>query len=220
MSSSPPNPTTSELCLPRQGHAILTYHYQGEMQRTEHETFEQGHTSSHDENTCRICQARRELEEPMRGVESFPAPRHSDFENDFAEAGLGQPSYDDNDEDFYETTCTGIRDIIFTGEVRDSSCIDPLISGSDHFAKTDTNHGMAWGSYTFLGRVRSWDGLIALVRIPVRVHSPGDLLLLEIDPNCILISVSRLDRTRGDEPDGSSEDTSTTAKCSLAAGVV
>jgi hypothetical protein len=55
----------------------------------------------------------------MSGVESVPAPRHSDYEDDFAEAGLGQPSYgDDSEEDTYETTCIGIRDIIFTGEVR------------------------------------------------------------------------------------------------------
>jgi hypothetical protein len=84
----------------------------------------------------------------MRGIESVPAPRHSDFEEDFAGAGLGQPSYnDDNEEDTYESSCVGIRDIIFTGE-------------------TDLNHGMAWGRYTFLGRVRPWDGLIALVRLP------------------------------------------------------
>ncbi|KAI0312088.1 hypothetical protein OF83DRAFT_691072 [Amylostereum chailletii] len=41
----------------------------------------------------------------------------------------------------------GLQDIVFTGE-------------------TDTDHGLAWGRYTFLGRVRAWDGLIALVRIP------------------------------------------------------
>lgn len=127
MSSSPPNSTPSKFCLPRQGHAILTYRHQGEMQRTKHEAFEQGHPNSHDENTCLICQARREFDEPMRGVESIPAPRHSDYEDDFAEAGLGQPSYDDEEEeeDTYETACSGIRDIIFTGEVRHSSCIDP-----------------------------------------------------------------------------------------------
>ena len=106
MSSSPPNPTSSELCLPRQGRAILTYRHQGEMQRTEHETFEQGHPNSHDENTCLTCQARRELEEPMHGVESIPTPRHSDFEDDFAGAGLGQPSYGDDYEDTYESTCS------------------------------------------------------------------------------------------------------------------
>jgi hypothetical protein len=170
MSSSPPNSTPFELCLPHQGRAILNYLHQGEMQRTEHETFDQGHPNSHDENTCLTCQARREFEEPMHGVESTPAPQHSDFEDDFAEAGLGRPSYDDDDyEDTYETACTGIRDIIFTGEVRHSSCIDSLVSTSDHSAKTDIDHGMAWGRYTFLGRVRSWDGLIALVRLPVRV---------------------------------------------------
>jgi hypothetical protein len=55
---------------------------------------------------CLTCQARRELEEPMRGVENIATPRHSDFEDDFVEAGLGQPSCDDDDEDTYESTCT------------------------------------------------------------------------------------------------------------------
>ena len=91
---------------------------------------------------------------------------------------------------------------------------------SDHPAKTDTNHGMAWGRYTFLGRVRSWDGLIALVRLPVRVSSRHDPApaqgLPQSYPNSTLC---RLIRTSGDEADGSSEDTSTMAKCSLAAGV-
>ena len=27
---------------------------------------------------------------------------------------------------------------------------------------------MAWGRFTFLGRVRAWDGLLALVRVSVR----------------------------------------------------
>lgn len=54
----------------------------------------------------------------MRGVEDDPPPRHSDYEDDFAEAGVGRrPSYDSDDEDVYETTCSGIQDIIFTGEV-------------------------------------------------------------------------------------------------------
>jgi hypothetical protein len=151
------------------------------MQRTVHETFEQGQPNSHDENTCITCQARRESEEPMRGIESVPAPRHSDYEEDFAAAGLGQPPHDDEDEeDTLESTCVGIRDIIFTGEVR-HLLLYPLISTSDRFAKTDLNHGMAWGRYTFLGRVRPWDGLIALVRLPVRVPLPGDYALVKID---------------------------------------
>lgn len=53
----------------------------------------------------------------MRDIESAPTSRHSDYEDDFAEAGLGRSSYDDIEVDTYETTCTGIRDIIFTGEV-------------------------------------------------------------------------------------------------------
>jgi len=31
---------------------------------------------------------------------------------------------------------------------------------------------MAWGRFTFLGRVRPWDGLIALLRVPVRISLP------------------------------------------------
>ena len=44
--------------------------------------------------------------------------------------------------------CNGIMDIVFVGE-------------------TDTRHAQAWHSYRFYGRVREWDGLIALARIPV-----------------------------------------------------
>jgi hypothetical protein len=54
----------------------------------------------------------------MRGVEEGTLPRHADYEDVFAEAGLSKPSYDDDDEgDTLETSCVGIRDIIFTGEV-------------------------------------------------------------------------------------------------------
>jgi hypothetical protein len=38
---------------------------------------------------------------------------------------------------------------------------------------------MAWGRYTFLGRVRPWDGLIALVRLPVRVRLPSNCALAQ-----------------------------------------
>ena len=57
---------------------------------------------------------------------------------------------------------------------------------------------MAWGRYTFLGRVRSWDGLIALVRLPVRIPHAATLLLFETDPNRILIQAdpSQWGRTR------------------------
>lgn len=45
---------------------------------------------------------------------------------------------------------------------------------------------MAWGQYTFLGRVRPWDGLIALVRLPVCVPLPGDHVLVQDDRILIL----------------------------------
>ena len=90
----------------------------GELRTTDHETFEEGQPNSHNENTCETCQARRDVDEPMYGAEDGPPPRHSDYEDDFAEAGLPRSSYDDDEEeDTYETTCSGIRDIIITGEV-------------------------------------------------------------------------------------------------------
>lgn len=35
-------------------------------------------------------------------------------------------------------------------------------------AQTDGRFGNAWGKFTFLGRVRPWDGLVVLLRTPVR----------------------------------------------------
>ncbi|KAI9444668.1 hypothetical protein H4582DRAFT_1910428 [Lactarius indigo] len=130
------------------GRVTVSYQDDGEAQRSEYETYTEGLPNSHNEDTCITCQYRREHEEPspMVDVEDSPLPRHSDYEDDFAEAGLGRPSYGDDDEDTYEANCTGIRDIIFTGA-------------------TDPYHSMAWGRFTFLGRVRPWDGLLALVRV-------------------------------------------------------
>jgi len=138
--------------------AVLTYRFQGEVQRSEHETFVEGRSNSHDENTCLRCRAQRESEESQHEIEEdYSPPRHSDYEDVFNEAGLGQPSSYDDDvdmEDTYESACTGIQNIIFTGE-------------------TDSYHGMAWGRFTFLGRVRPWDGLIALVRLPADPNQRG-----------------------------------------------
>ncbi|SRR6266851_1697935 len=134
MSSHLFNLTQLELNMPRQGRATLTYRHMDEIHRTVHETFEEGQPNSHDENTCLTCRARSDLDEPMRTVEDGPLPRHSDYEDVFAEAGLSQPSYDDDDEgDTYETTCIGIRDIIITGEVHHSFFRRPLVN-TDHFA--------------------------------------------------------------------------------------
>lgn len=132
------------------GRVTVSYRDGGDVQRSEYESYSEGSPNSHNEDTCLTCQYRREHEEQPPMVvdteDSAPLPRHSDYEDDFAEAGLGRPSYGDDDEDTYESNCTGIRDIMFTGA-------------------TDPYHGMAWGRFTFLGRVRPWDGLLALVRV-------------------------------------------------------
>lgn len=50
---------------------------------------------------------------------------------------------------------SGVADIVITGE-------------------TDTNHAAAWGGpFTFTGRVRLWDGLIALLRKPTNPEDSG-----------------------------------------------
>ncbi|KAI0053416.1 hypothetical protein FA95DRAFT_1579522 [Auriscalpium vulgare] len=124
--------------------------------RTEHETYVEGRPNGHNPDTCVTCVSRaaaeeQELQERIR-LRMEATPRHADFEDEFAAEGLGRGAeYSDDEEDTYESTCSGIRDIIFTGE-------------------TDPNHGMAWGRFTFLGRVRIWDGLIALIRLP---HEPN-----------------------------------------------
>lgn len=46
---------------------------------------------------------------------------------------------------------------------RDSGIRDILITG-----KTSERHGSAWGSFHIIGRIRSWDGLVVLLRTPVQ----------------------------------------------------
>ncbi|KAI0066406.1 hypothetical protein BV25DRAFT_1971127 [Artomyces pyxidatus] len=125
-----------------------------EGSRTVYETFVEGRPNSHDPTTCEMCILRAELEEKEeeRKREEY---RHRHYEREFAEAGLGMDVDGDyEDEPTYDAECSGIRDIAFTGQ-------------------TDAYHGMAWGSYTFLGRVRAWDGLIALIRIAHDPHRRG-----------------------------------------------
>ncbi|EIN03979.1 hypothetical protein PUNSTDRAFT_128535 [Punctularia strigosozonata HHB-11173 SS5] len=50
-------------------------------------------------------------------------------------------------EDTVEHVSSGVRDILLLGE-------------------TGAPHGAAWGDHVFVGRVRSWDGLVVLLRLP------------------------------------------------------
>jgi len=60
------------------------------------------------------------------------------------------PCIDDDDEfeDVVMHQSSGVSDVLVTGV-------------------TDECHGKAWGRFSYLGRVRPWDGLISLLRIPM-----------------------------------------------------
>ncbi|KAG1724859.1 hypothetical protein EDB19DRAFT_292975 [Suillus lakei] len=164
-----------------------------------YEAYRPGSTNSHDEATCRGCQFRgtcdvvyREhddqfLAERSQGVveDDADVDVDVDFEDDGqflqdasaqydsviddvfrqsdevmdedadldADVDLAFVSDDDSDEEEYCVTrkCNGVLDIALVGE-------------------TDFKHGQAWNHYRFYGRVREWDGLVALVRIPAHPH--------------------------------------------------
>ena len=101
----------------------------------------------------------------MEGGEG--SPNHSDYEDDFTEAGLGWESYSEDEEETYKPSCTGMQDIYFCGN--GMSFLLPTTAPIAHRLQTNPNHSMAWGWFTFLGRVRSWDGLFAFVRVSVSV---------------------------------------------------
>ncbi|OBZ66029.1 hypothetical protein A0H81_13997 [Grifola frondosa] len=66
-------------------------------------------------------------------------------------------SVEDGWDDSSAKECDGVRDVIITGE-------------------TSMRHGQAWHHYRFYGRVRRWDGLIALVRVPTQFPQLGKFI--------------------------------------------
>ncbi|KAK2462883.1 hypothetical protein APHAL10511_005081 [Amanita phalloides] len=78
-------------------------------------------------------------------------------EDDDSEWDIMDDEYDDNptlppvrkSQDWVRNVveCDGVRDVIVTGA-------------------TDDAHGQAWHHYTYYGRVRPWDGLIGILRVP------------------------------------------------------
>jgi len=153
-----------------------------ESTRVEHEyeTFVPGRKNSHRRATCTACIRRREEAEAefqdrvrtnaAAGSASFSSSSEdievqqarSDvnealgpdadvdglLQNALAEASQDKARADDSTAERLEGTCSGVCDIIVTGE-------------------TLPRHGEAWNHYKFYGRVRAWDGLIAIVRRPV-----------------------------------------------------
>lgn len=141
-----------------------------------YETYVPGQPNSHDPDYCTTCCERAEnirSQARERVVKELAL-----VEEDFAMAGLPYDAddvmdIDVNDDagepelfrdfDFIDDRCRGIEDIIVTGEVR--SCAPPS-AYSLIPSQTDSRHGRAWGHYTFFGRVRCWDGLVCIVRVP------------------------------------------------------
>ncbi|KAJ6544648.1 hypothetical protein DFH09DRAFT_990484 [Mycena vulgaris] len=109
----------------------------------------------HDVAVCAGCRAREELLQAVRMRRAAAA--HEDL---FARMGLGAGVREDADADEMDaetpaahdpdrvSACTGIQDIIFTGA-------------------TDLRHGQAWNHFEFYGRLRTWDGLIGILRVSV-----------------------------------------------------
>jgi len=74
--------------------------------------------------------------------------------DDYADDEYAEDENEDGVEEYIHNTCNGVCDIIITGE-------------------TVLRHGQAWNHYRFYGRVRKWDGLVALVRVPVEDRGLG-----------------------------------------------
>ncbi|EIW73778.1 hypothetical protein CONPUDRAFT_148005 [Coniophora puteana RWD-64-598 SS2] len=64
-------------------------------------------------------------------------------EADVEMADSSEASEEATEECCVKRRCGGMQDIVFSGE-------------------TDLAHGVAWNHYRFLGRARTWDGLIAI----------------------------------------------------------
>ncbi|KAH0828723.1 hypothetical protein J3R83DRAFT_3134 [Lanmaoa asiatica] len=113
----------------------------------------------HDESRCRGCQYRGTSETIFReddmrylGVldDVLADEGMEDVEDDEDDVMDMAPS--DGNELVITRNCDGILDIILVGE-------------------TDLRHGQAWHHYKFYGRVREWDGLVALIRVPTHSTS-------------------------------------------------
>jgi hypothetical protein len=141
-----------------------------EARQSVYETYVEGKPNSHDEEVCEACVIDRQNKDAaMRdrsAALSQPPAMDSAIEDIFVSCGLGADDnmdvddmdsgsesdpYESDTEECIHNSCSGIQDLLFTGE-------------------TDLSHGQAWNHYIFYGRVRTWDGLIALVRVPRHVN--------------------------------------------------
>ncbi|TBU21907.1 hypothetical protein BD311DRAFT_869690 [Dichomitus squalens] len=175
---------------------VLRLRQRGTTQEYVYETYVEGRANSHDEATCEMCRDEAEGKRAARMAEvgeqresSVPPSEgsvgdvsDSDYESEAedhvdrvrrdVQSALGdhvdleeliddvsrQGDCSDDSASFCDTasdggteiinTCSGVLDIIVTGE-------------------TLPHHALAWGDFRIYGRVRSWDGLVVLVRAPI-----------------------------------------------------
>ncbi|KAI0672575.1 hypothetical protein C8Q78DRAFT_1078082 [Trametes maxima] len=179
---------------------VLRVRWGGEEYR--YETYVEGRENSHDEATCEMCAAAQdgaqeeedgdedeEEEEEMRVERARRTVQHAlgegrDVEEFIAAVADQDQDQDRDGEDVRSVassastsgsgatemfrTCSGITDIILTGE-------------------TSARHDLAYGNFTYYGRVRAWDGLVVLVRAPAAPRVPA----LGRDPDTLDVYVFR-----------------------------
>ncbi|OAX41019.1 hypothetical protein K503DRAFT_736495 [Rhizopogon vinicolor AM-OR11-026] len=147
-----------------------------------YEAYHPGKVNSHDEATCEGCLYRgtcdiiyrenddyllegsddgdadvaMEEEDDARFIARASSQYDQHIDNILAQRGdVMEEDTDVEDADnrhveySVQRKCNGVLDIALVGE-------------------TDYKHGQAWNHYRFYGRVREWDGLVALVRIPAQ----------------------------------------------------
>ncbi|KAH8835797.1 hypothetical protein DL96DRAFT_88734 [Flagelloscypha sp. PMI_526] len=103
---------------------------------TEYETFIDGQPSSHSPALCPGCGEVRDYSDHLE-------MQRQHIEDLYSSVGMTPPSHSPS----HFSPCDGIRDIVITGE-------------------TDLEIGQNWHHYHFLGRIRMWDGLVCILRIP------------------------------------------------------
>lgn len=108
-----------------------------------------------------------EMTEGEDESEGYETMEGIDEEDEETRSSSGESEYSE----YVENTCSGITDIILTGEVRASLSYAFALLVDLCALQTLPRHGQAWHAFRFFGRIRRWDGLIALVRVPA--HDPN-----------------------------------------------
>ncbi|EIW78570.1 hypothetical protein CONPUDRAFT_145746 [Coniophora puteana RWD-64-598 SS2] len=153
--------------------------------------YDPGRPSVHDKATCRGCLERsgddviieREHDEEYiqdQGMGGQPASDEQDgqWEDESMSSGDEGMAVDATIEMMYESVGLGRRqaageeaDVEMTdgSEASEEYCVRRRCDGVQDIVfsgETDLAHGLAWNHYRFLGRVRTWDGLVAILRLP------------------------------------------------------